>query len=184
MKLAPKRTAFTHQLRSRPGSRIRSEAKWRRIVEAALRHLAEYGYHAARVEDIAEELEIAKGSIFQHFGSKGRLFPETYKKAVRSFHAYLHAPLQVLEKGFFETLRHRLVRTEHLVREDWIPYRVALQGNYGIDLSLIREINRFLVAEDPYGPVDFVRRGIVGGVLQPFQRGAVPESEWGYFGGR
>jgi len=53
-----------------------------------------------------------------------------------------------------------LVRTEHLLREDWIPYRISLLGNYGTDLVLKREINRFLIAEDPYGTVSFVRFGL------------------------
>jgi TetR/AcrR family transcriptional regulator len=50
-----------------------------------MRHFAEQGYHAARVGDIAAGLGIAKGSIFQHFGSKDGLFFEAYKKAVYSF---------------------------------------------------------------------------------------------------
>ena len=64
--------------------RPRSEAKRTRIIDAAMRHFAENGYHAARVGDIASALGIAKGSIFQHFGSKDGLFFEVYKKAVRS----------------------------------------------------------------------------------------------------
>ncbi len=67
--------------------RPRSEGKRTRIVDAAMRHFAEQGYHAARVGDIAATLGIAKGSIFQHFGSKDGLFFEVYKKAVRSFPA-------------------------------------------------------------------------------------------------
>jgi AcrR family transcriptional regulator len=122
-----------------------------------MRHFAEQGYHAARVGDIAAMLGIAKGSIFQHFGSKDGLFFEVYKKAVRSFPRYLDAPAEVRESGFFEVLRYWLVRTEHLLHEDWIPYRVSLLGNYGTDLTLKREINRFLMAEDPYGTVAFVR---------------------------
>jgi len=66
----------------------------------------------------------------------------------------------VREGGFFEVLRYWLARTEHLLHEDWIPYRVSLLGNYGTDLSLKREINRFLLAEDPYGTVPFVRFGL------------------------
>ena len=62
--------------------------------------------------------------------------------------------------GFFEVLRYWLVRTEHLVHEDWIPYRISLLGNYGTDFVLKREINRFLIAEDPYGTVAFVRFGL------------------------
>ena len=147
---------YQRQTKSRP----RSEAKRSRIVEAATQHFAEHGYHAARVGDIAIALGIAKGSIFQHFGSKDGLFFEVYKKAVHSFSRYLNVPDDVRIQGFFEILRYWLVRTEHLVHEDWIPYRIYLLGNYGTDLVLKREINRFLIAEDPYGTVEFVRFGI------------------------
>ena len=146
--------------------RPRSEGKRAKIVDADMRHFAEQGYHAARVGDIASALGIAKGSIFQHFGSKDGLFFETYKKAVRSFPRYLDAPAEVREGGFFEVLRYWLVRTEHLIHEDWIPYRVSLLGNYGTDLTLKREINRFLLAEDPYGTVPFVRFGLTRGELR------------------
>ena len=53
-----------------------------------------------------------------------------------------------------------------MVREDWIPYRVYLMGNYGTDLALRRDINRFLIAEDPYGRVAFVRFGLERGELR------------------
>lgn len=143
-----------------PPVRPRSEAKRARIIEAATVHFAEHGYHSARVGDVAAALGIAKGSIFQHFGSKDGLFFEVYKRAVRSFSRYLDAPTDVRHAGFFEVLRYWLIRTEHLVREDWVPYRISLLGNYGTDLVLKREINRFLVTEDPYGTVSFVRYGL------------------------
>ena len=147
---------YQRQAKVRP----RSEAKRGRIVEAAMLHFAEHGYHAARVGDIATALGIAKGSIFQHFGSKDGLFFEVYKRAVRSFPKYLDAPAEMQRDGFFEVLRYWLSRTEHLVHEDWIPYRISLLGNYGTDLVLKREINRFLISEDPYGTVAFVRFGL------------------------
>jgi TetR/AcrR family transcriptional regulator len=148
--------SYQQQIPPRP----RSEAKRARIIEAATQHFAEHGYHAARVGDIAAALGIAKGSIFQHFGSKDGLFFEVYKRAVRSFARYLDAPEEVRAAGFFEVLRYWLVRTEHLLHEDWIPYRISLLGNYGTDLVLKREINRFLITEDPYGTVNFVRFGL------------------------
>ena len=125
-----------------------------------MRHFAERGYHATRIEDVATELSIAKGSVFQHFGSKEGLFLVAYQKAVSAFSAYLEAPEPVLARGFFETLRYWLERTDRLVRENWIPYRVALLGNYGTDLRLRQEINRFLRERDPYGTAAFVRMGI------------------------
>src|SRR3954462_2720540 len=156
------RPLYQRQLKTRP----RSEDKRRRIVDAATKHFAEHGYHDARVGDIASALGIAKGSIFQHFGSKDGLFFEVYKRAVRSFAKYLDAPAEVRQAGFFEVLRYWLVRTEHLVHEDWIPYRISLLGNYGTDLVLKREINRFLISEDPYGTVSFVRFGLERGELR------------------
>ncbi len=151
-------------LRSHGGPR--SQAKRDRIVDAAMRHFAEHGYQGARVEDVAAEMGIAKGSIFQHFGSKAGLFFAAYKKAVLSLPAWLDAPPEVVDKGFFETLSYWLQRTEHLIQEDWIPNRVALIGNYGTDLKLKREINRFLVSEDPYGTLDFVEFGVKRGEVR------------------
>jgi AcrR family transcriptional regulator len=149
-----------------PPVRPRSEAKRNRIIEAATQHFAEHGYHGARVGDIASTLGIAKGSIFQHFGSKDGLFFEVYKRSVRSFAKYLDAPAETRATGFFEILRYWLVRTEHLVHEDWIPYRISLLGNYGTDFVLKREINRFFMSEDPYGTVRFVRFGLERGELR------------------
>ena len=143
-----------------PEPHPRSEVKRARIVEAAMQQFAENGYHPVRMSDLASSLGIAKGSIFQHFRSKDGLFFEVYKQAVRALPKYLDAPAEIRAVGFFEILRYWLVRTGRMLREDWIPYRIALLGNYGTDLALKREINRFLVAEDPYGTVDFVRFGL------------------------
>lgn len=146
--------------------RPRSEAKRSRIIDASMKHFAEHGYHEARVGDIASQLSIAKGSIFQHFGSKDGLFFEVYMKAVRSFPAYLDCPAEVKVKGFWEIMRYWLQRTENMLRDNWIPYRIYLIGNYGTDLVLRREINRFLVSEDPYGWGAFVRFGVKRGELR------------------
>ncbi len=94
------------QLRLDGRPRPRSEAKRARIIEVAIQHFAKHGFSAARVEDIAAELHIAKGSVFQHFKSKDGLFFEAYKKAVHSFPKYMQAPEEILEQGFFETLRY------------------------------------------------------------------------------
>ncbi|MGA3196003.1 MAG: TetR/AcrR family transcriptional regulator [Terriglobales bacterium] len=154
------------QLRRDGKPRPRSEAKRGQIVDAAIRHFAERGYSAARVEDIAVQLGIAKGSVFQHFKSKDGLFFEAYKKAVQSFPRYMQAPAEVQEQGMFEVLRYWLGRTEHMVRDNWASYRIYLVGNYGTDLALRREINRFLVSEDPYGWREFVEFGIKRGDLR------------------
>lgn len=137
-----------------------TERKRGAIVETAMRLFAERGYEGAHVHDVAAELRIAKASVFQHFGSKEALFLAAYRRAVRSFSRWLEAPAAQRDRGFFATMRYWLDRTERMIRENWIPYRVALIGNHGTDLAIRREVNRFLAEEDPYGTMEFVRFGI------------------------
>ena len=144
----------------------RSHDKRERILALAMRHFAERGYEAARVEDLARELGIAKGSVFQHFGTKEGLFLAAYRRAVEALPRYQDAPPAVRARGFFATLRYWLERTEHLLREDLVSYRLTLIGNYGSDLALRREINRYLAGEDAYGTVAFVQEGLARGELR------------------
>jgi len=64
-----------------------------------MRAFAENGYQGARVEDIAMELGIAKGSVFQHFGSKAGLFLAAYKKAVTALPSWQDAPASSARKA-------------------------------------------------------------------------------------
>jgi AcrR family transcriptional regulator len=137
------------QSRNRRSERPQVAAKRNLILEGAMRLFADCGFHAARMDDLAAALGIAKGSIFQHFGSKQGLFLEVYKHAAKSLPRYLDAPREVCETGFFEVLRYWLAHTDHLVHENWLPYRIYLLGNYGTDLAVKREVNRFLAAEYP-----------------------------------
>src|SRR5690349_3733275 len=141
-------------------------AKRDAIVAVATRQFAEHGYEGARVEAIAAELGIAKGSVFAHFESKAGLFLATYKAAVRSLARWQDAPADILDRGFFATVRYWLDRTGHLVRDDWTVYRVTLIGNHGTDLGIKREVVRFLADEDPYGTQAFVRWGIEHGEVR------------------
>jgi hypothetical protein len=40
-----------------------------------------------------------------------------------------------------------------------VPFRVTLIGDHSVELTLKREINRFMVSEDPYGTLEFVEWG-------------------------
>lgn len=80
-------------------SHPRSQAKRARIVQRAMARFAEEGYEGARVEDVARDLGIAKGSVFQHFGSKAGLFLECYRRAVTSLPAWLAVPEEVKAGG-------------------------------------------------------------------------------------
>ncbi len=147
-----------------PGNR--SLQKRTLILNAAMHHFAEHGYEAARVGDMANHLGIAKGSVFQHFGSKDGLFFEAYKSAMRSLPRYLDVPSDVKNGGFFAVVRYRLSLPVQFWEQYRVQYRIVLLGNYGSELSLKKRIARFVATEDPLGATAFVKMGIERGELR------------------
>jgi AcrR family transcriptional regulator len=137
-----------------------------RIVDAAMRSFAARGYRGARVEDIARDVGVAKGTVFLDFGSKEGLFLAAYQRAVRSLPAWLEAPPDVVALGFWPVLDWWLQRTEELVAADPVPNRLAQVGRYDAGLNLRRPIDRFLRSEDPYGTLEFVEFGVSRGELR------------------
>lgn len=136
------------------------------ICEVAMRHFAEHGYRGARIEDIAAEVGVAKGTVFLHFGSKEGLFLAVYQKAVGMLPAWLDAPSDVVERGFWAVLDYWLERTEELLSKEWVPNRVAVIGRYDTGIGLRRPIGRFMRSEDPYGTLEFVEFGIRRGEIR------------------
>lgn len=136
------------------------------IVEVAMRHFAEHGYRGARVEDIAAEVGIAKGTVFLHFGSKEGLFLAAYQRAVDELPGWLDAPEEVVERGFWAVLDYWLERTEEFLSEAWVPNRVAMIGRYDTGLGLRRPIDRLMRSEDPYGTLEFVEFGVRRGEVR------------------
>jgi len=143
-----------------------AEARRERIIEAAMRHFAEHGYRGGRVEDIANEVGVAKGTVFLDFTSKEGLFLAAYRRAVSSLPAWLDAPEDVVETGFWAILDWWLERTEELGLKDWVANRVAMIGRYDAGLGLRRPIDRFMRSEDPYGTLEFVEFGVRRGEVR------------------
>jgi TetR/AcrR family transcriptional regulator len=131
-----------------------------------MEQFAARGYEGTKAETIAAAADVSKGAVFAYFGSKAGLFLAAYKAAAGSFSKYLDAPASVLAEGFFAVLAHWLEHTPDLIRENWIPYRVTLLGNYCSDLQLRRSITHFLRAEDPYGTRALVQFGIDRGEVR------------------
>jgi AcrR family transcriptional regulator len=137
-----------------------TESRRDRILESAMRHFAERGYRGTRVEDVATEVGVAKGTVFLDFGSKEGLFLEAFKRAVSQLPAWLDAPADVVEQGFWAVLDWWLQRAEDLVASDPVPNRVALIARYDTGLDIRRPVDRFMRSEDPYGTLEFVEFGV------------------------
>jgi len=154
------------QVRAPARALSRQLARRERVIQVAMDQFAAHGYETVRADTIAAAAGVSKGAVFGYFGSKAGLFLAAYKTAANSFSKYLDAPGSVLAEGFFAVLAYWLEHTPDLIRENWVPYRVTLLGNYCSDLELRRSITQFLRAEDPYGTKAFVRFGIDRGEVR------------------
>jgi AcrR family transcriptional regulator len=123
-----------------------------------MQQFAERGFRDATLEDIAEQAGVTRGALLKHFGSKEELFFEAHKEAALMLAAYTDAPEEVLEQGFFATFRYWL-ENDHLMHEEYVPYRVAVLGFYSSELEMQRRINRFWLTEDPEKTLDFLEFG-------------------------
>lgn len=145
---------------------VDARARRERVVTVAMRHFADHGYRGTRMEDIAVEAEVAKGTVFLDFGSKDRLFLAVYQRAVALLPAWLDAPREVVDQGFWATVDWWLQRTEELVAADPVPNRIALIGRYDTGMGLRRPIGRFMHSEDPFGTLEFVEFGVERGEVR------------------
>ena len=131
-----------------------------------MRQFAEHGYRGGRVEDIAAEVGVAKGTVFLDFGSKEGLFLAAYQRAVSMLPAWLDAPggrrgARVLGHARLVARAHRAVQRRGLV-----PNRVAMIGRYDTGMDGRRPIDRFMRSEDPYGTLEFVEYGVRRGEVR------------------
>ncbi len=69
----------------------------KRIVEAAITIFAKKGYHKAKMSDIAKEVGVSKGTLYQYFKSKKELFEAVVQIPFRKIR---EAPLsELLDSG-------------------------------------------------------------------------------------
>jgi AcrR family transcriptional regulator len=146
----------------RPGGRDTRK----RAIEAATPLFARKGYRATRLSDIADEIGVTRSALLKHFGSKDELFFEAHCAAVLSMPSYLDAPPDVLDQGFFATIRYWFERSDRLAGEQFEPYRMELLGRYSSDVELQGRINRFWLSEDPDKTLDFIDFGVERGEVR------------------
>jgi AcrR family transcriptional regulator len=98
----------------------------RQIIDAAVRLIAERGFAATSVEEIAEAAGVAKGSVYYNFGSKGVLFAAILTEGVNRLTVGLRealghrqgvAPLQVLVTELLRQVREHPDFTRVLAAE-------------------------------------------------------------------
>lgn len=130
--------------------------KRQRVLDESLREFAEHGYHQASINRIVGRLGIAKGSVFQYFGSKDGLFRHLFASALDQLKAPLRAIRDEAGPEGFEQRLKRVFRTasrfaqahpliwrlyRRLIHHEDFPLRAALLGQVrGEALTYFREL--------------------------------------------
>src|SRR5919201_3976786 len=59
------------------------------ILDAAERHFLERGFQAAKIDEIAEDADVAVGSVYNHFESKEGLYAAVLERSLELFDTYM-----------------------------------------------------------------------------------------------
>ena len=83
--------------------------KKEQIMEAALAVFSQKGFHLTKIEEIAQQAGVGKGTVYEYFSSKETLFKEIIKEANFIFERFVQGEL-----GQAQTTRQKL---EKLMRQ-------------------------------------------------------------------
>src|SRR5579863_892094 len=79
-----------HSINGRRGrGRPRVDDKRRRIMDAALKTFAAYGYHGTTVPEVAKAAKVATGTLYIYFATKEHLVNEVFRDAKKRLRAAL-----------------------------------------------------------------------------------------------
>jgi TetR/AcrR family transcriptional regulator len=111
-----------------------------RILDSAIDEFASHGFRQASVNRIVQQLGIAKGSIFQYFGSKEGLFHFIFDHAVELVRRSLRQVKQeTAETDFFERIRRSILAGIQFIQRHPRVYRIYLKMIFQEDFPLRAE---------------------------------------------
>jgi AcrR family transcriptional regulator len=111
--------------------------KRQRIFDAAIDEFADQGYKQASVNRMVQRLGIAKGSMFQYFGTKEGLFGFIFDQAVELVRRTLRqVKKDTVEADFFERIRRSLIQGVRFIDEHPRVYQVYLKMIFQEDFPL------------------------------------------------
>ncbi|MDT3700857.1 MAG: TetR/AcrR family transcriptional regulator, partial [Thermincola sp.] len=59
--------------------------KRKKILKAAVKVFSQKGFHAAKVDEIAQLADVGKGTVYEYFSSKEEVFQEMFKAGMQFY---------------------------------------------------------------------------------------------------
>ncbi len=142
------------------------EAKKSRILDGAVEEFSRHGFRQASLNRVVERVGIAKGSIFQYFGSKEGLFTVIFDYAVELVRQSLRqVKKETCEEDFFGRISESLLAGIRFIERHPRVYRIYLKMIFQEDFPLRAEFLQqvHLFSAEYLRPV--VEAGIASGDL-------------------
>ncbi len=124
--------------------------KQERILDAAVDEFSRWGYEKASINRMVGRLGIAKGSIFQYFGSKKNLYFHIFEHAVGLVRRSLkRVKSETAGEDFFVRLAESLQDGIHFIRRHPRIYQIYLkmlfQEDFPFRVDLLKTIRLFSI---------------------------------------
>ncbi len=139
--------------------------KYDAIIDAAVRVIAEYGYHNAQVSRIAKEAKVADGTIYLYFENKDDIlisvFNEKMGRFIEQCRSNIEAAVTMEEKlyALIHTHLNHMAQNPDMAKVTQIELR---QSNELISKGIGEVLKRYLVLID-----GIIQLGIEQGVFRP-----------------
>ena len=97
------------------------------IVQAAVKIFSKEGFHDAKIDDIAQEAGVAKGTVYQYFSSKQELFQEMIKYSIEKYSQavkkIVSSNKDIHEKIYTLAINHGKFIKEHIEMGEIVPHQ-------------------------------------------------------------
>ncbi|HAA05049.1 MAG TPA: TetR/AcrR family transcriptional regulator [Syntrophobacteraceae bacterium] len=139
-----------------------------KVIDAAVEEFAQYGFNSASMNRIVQRLGIAKGSLFQYFGSKEGLFRFVFDHAVDMVRQSLRSVKQQDADGdFFDRIYRSLLAGIEFIDRHPRVYQIYLkmlfQENFPVRAQFLQQVRLFSAEY----LISLVQAGIAKGELRP-----------------
>ncbi|SPF40934.1 Transcriptional regulator, TetR family [Syntrophobacter sp. SbD1] len=116
------------------------ESKKSKILDAAVDEFSRHGFRQASVNRMVERIGIAKGSLFQYFGTKEGLFRVIFNYAVELVRQSLRqVKKETAGADFFERIKESLLAGTRFIQRHPRVYRIYLKMIFQEDFPLRTE---------------------------------------------
>lgn len=142
----------------------RNGDKYEAIIDAAIRVIAEHGYHNAQVSKIAREAKVADGTIYLYFKNKDDVLITLFRNKMGDFISHVESELEKVEDASEQLRRLIELHFSHLENNHQLAIVTQIelrQSNPEVRRGINEILKRYLEVID-----QVIQNGIEQGIFR------------------